>query len=150
MRRNLLLTTALVGLAALPSHASVVNFFGEDVEKSGDPGRAFPGHFRHFRDGHFRAFPAFPGISGTVTTMHKPVQSEPAFSQKRTHHLRFVKHQKPPHGAFPRHFREHFRSISGTAFPGQRGLHPYAETQKLGTGNCSLILALQIWFLIAE
>ncbi len=30
------------------------------------------------------------------------------------------------------------------------GLRPYAETQELGTGNCSQILALQIWFLIAE
>jgi len=42
MRRNLLLTTALVGLAALPSYASVVTFFGEDVEKSGDPNTATP------------------------------------------------------------------------------------------------------------
>jgi hypothetical protein len=29
-------------------------------------------------------------------------------------------------------------------------VHPYAETKKLGTGSCSLILAFQIWFLIAK
>jgi hypothetical protein len=107
---------------------------------------------------------AFENVSGSVRIVREEevVWRSDIFSGRENmsysvenlehHHFKYAGHRRP--GACHVHFfgADAFSFGAGVELKdGDRiGLHPYAETQKLGTGNCSLILALQIWFLIAE